>query len=131
MHFDSVEVARADAVGGASEHAAFGAVEPLHVLTALNAFTFTRARSWEDGASLARQAAAHLTAAEALAARPLESPDVALALAGLDECSGRLADAFEPLLLANDPEAPFTWSNDRKIVSFYRRGTAARAATAG
>ncbi|MFQ5380448.1 MAG: hypothetical protein ACE5EF_02325 [Dehalococcoidia bacterium] len=126
-HFERVPIPAENALAGASQHAAFGAAEPLHVLTAINAFMFARARGWSGGESVARRAASHLVAAEALAGRPLGSAELAVALAGLDEETGLLAEEFEPLLAEHNPDALASWDTDRRIVSLYRRGTAARA----
>lgn len=130
VHFDQVEVETSAIFGSQASHLAFGAAEPLHVLTALNAFMLSHSWAWDDAAEIAQSATTLLMAAAAIAARPLEADELALGIAGLDQQTRQLADRFDVAVENNDSALAERWKQDRRLVSFYQRGPAARAATA-
>jgi len=100
----------------------FGAAEPMHVLTALNAFMLSHTIALAGPASLIGRTLASIHGIAALADRPLTHDLVPYALAGLDAHTQAAAEEFEVLIEEVDPALHERWVADRRLVGMFSSG---------
>lgn len=100
----------------------FGAAEPLHVLSALNAFMLSHTVALAGPASLAGRAVASIHGAAALAAHELSAEIVRYGLAGLDAHTRAAAEEFEALIEEVDGELHQRWLADKRLVGMFSAG---------
>ncbi len=119
--FDRAPVAQELAVPAAGR--GFGAAEPLHVLTALNAFMLSQTLALAGPASLIGRALASIYSAAEVAGHALTEADlVPYGLAGLDAHTQAAAAEFEALIEEVDAELHERRTSDRRLVEMFSAG---------
>ena len=97
----------------------FGAAEPLHVLTALNAFMLSHTLALAGPASLIGRTLSSIHAAAQLSEHPLTSDLVPYGLAGIDAHTQVAAEHFEALIAELEPQLHARWLTDRRLVGMF------------
>jgi hypothetical protein len=105
----------------------FGAAEPMHVLTALNAFMLSHALALAGPSSLIGQTLAAIHGASVLAERALTADVVPYGLAGLDAQTQASAQQFEALIEEVDADLHQRWVADRRLVGMFSAGISKHA----
>jgi acyl-CoA dehydrogenase len=100
----------------------FGAAEPLHVLTALNAFMLGHTVALAGPASLVSQTLASIHGVAMLSEHELTVGIIPYGLAGLDAHTETAAEEFEALIEEVDAELHDRWSVDRRLVGMFSSG---------
>lgn len=100
----------------------FGAAEPLHVLTALNAFMLSHTIALAGPASLVGQTLASILGAAMLSEHELTAGIIPYGLAGLDAHTQAAAEEFQALIEEVDSELHERWSVDRRLVGMFSAG---------
>ena len=101
----------------------FGAAEPLHVLTALNAFMLSQTLALAGPASLVGRMLTSLYSAAHVSEHELTNADIVpYGLAGLDAHTQAAAVEFETLIEEVDAELHARWQTDRRLVGMFSAG---------
>ena len=107
---------------GSTARWGFGAGEPMHVLTALNAFMLSHTLALAGPASLIGQTLAAIHGAVTLAERDLTHDLVPFGLAGLDAQTQASAQQFEALIEEVAPALYERWTIDCRLVGMFSAG---------
>lgn len=126
--FDGAVVERE--MPGSTSRWGFGTGEPLHVLTALNAFMLSHTLALAGPASLIGRTLASIHGAAMLAEHELTANLVTYGLAGLDAHTQAAAEEFEALIEEVDTELHTRWITDRRLVGMFSAGITKRAEAA-
>lgn len=109
-------------MAGSTSRWGFGAGEPLHVLTALNAFMLSHTLALAGPASLVGRTLASIHGAAMLAEHELTAELVSYGLAGLDAHTQAAAEEFEVLIEEVDADLHQRWTEDRRLVGMFSAG---------
>ena len=109
-------------MAGSTSRWGFGAGEPLHVLTALNAFMLSQTLALAGPASLIGRTLASIHGAAAVAEHDLTAEIVTFGLAGLDAHTQAAAEEFEALIEEVDADLHQRWTKDRRLVGMFSAG---------
>ena len=108
-------------------HPNFSQSEPLHVLTALNAFMLSQTLALEGNDSIQKAASRSLKKAGDLVARGAVDDEFFLGIADLDEETTETARSFEAFVGNRNEQMLEAWQKDRGLVNMFSRGLQKRA----